>query len=87
MALGFNISEKFMSVLGLVMISAVFVIAVYFAASYQRFSLPSSPEAWISGLVSEVLHLLARLAFLSLALAAGVQLLRIGVSRGARGEG
>ncbi len=84
MALSSSVMGKFLPALGLSMITAFSAIAIYFATSYQRFSPPSSPEAGISKLVSEVLYLLAKLAFLPLALAAGVQLLRIGVSKEVR---
>lgn len=77
-----GIPKKYVSILGLAMVLGVFLVAVYFAASYPRFTLPPDPASGINALVSETIYLLARLAFLSLALAAGVHMMRVGFSKG-----
>lgn len=70
------------SITGLILIIVVFFISMYFALSYGRLPYPSDLSQGIWSLAIEGLYLLGKVAFLSVALAAGVQLLRHGLSAG-----
>ena len=66
--------------LGLALILSVFTAAVYFAFTYERPPPPSDVSGGLWALATEALYLLGKVVFLSLALAAGVELLKAGLS-------
>uniref|UniRef100_A0A7J3X847 Uncharacterized protein n=1 Tax=Thermofilum pendens TaxID=2269 RepID=A0A7J3X847_THEPE len=66
--------------LGLALVLSVFVSAVYFAFTYERPPLPGDISRGLWVLVTEALYLLGKVVFLSLALAAAVELLKVGLS-------
>ncbi|AKG38330.1 hypothetical protein MA03_02250 [Infirmifilum uzonense] len=67
---------------GLLMVIIVFLVALYSALTYQRVPPLTDLTQGIGTLATEGLYLLGKIAFLSVALAAGVQLLKHGLSTG-----
>ena len=72
------------SATGLAIVVVVFLTALHFALTYQRVPVPGDLGQGIWALATEGLYLLGKVAFLSVALAAGVQLVRYGLSAGRR---
>lgn len=66
--------------LGLALVLSVFIFAVYFAFTYERLPLSGDVSGGLWALATEALYLLGKVVFLSLALAAGVELLKAGLS-------
>lgn len=77
-----SIPTVYLTAAGFAFITLVFVLGIYFALTYERPVISSFGPESLTAIVSEALYLLGKLAFLSLALAAGVQLLRITLSGG-----
>ncbi len=67
---------------GIALAIVVFAIALQFFYNYQRPQLGGDIASSITGLASEAVYLLGKVAFLSLALLAATQLLKYGLKKG-----